>query len=126
VRVLLVPVLPVPVLLVPVLLVTGGAADPGVAGRGRTVARQNRTVSRAVAPRRPLTDQLGEELPVVHQGLAQLLGGCLAALVALDNVVRLPIPAQRVGVLDRQLSHLLVEVVSRVAAFGHQSGEQLV
>src|SRR4029453_4948364 len=77
-------------------------------------------------PRRPVLQQLLEQRPVVHQRLAQVLGGGLGAVVAGGDGVGGPVVVHHLGVVDRDVGGPLLEVVDRVAAVAHDRGDQPV
>lgn len=62
----------------------------------------------------------------MHQGLTQVLGAGLAALVAQADLVGVAVVGQGAGVFDGEGRELLVVVPGRVAALGDQAGDQFV
>ena len=82
-------------------------------------------VGRAL-PDRLLAEQVGEECPVVDDRLPELLGAGLASGVAQVDLVRVPVVAQRAGVLDGEVGDLVGEVAGRVALLLDEPGDQFV
>jgi hypothetical protein len=70
--------------------------------------------------------QLGEQRPVVHERLSEVVGARQPLLIGLVDRVGGPVVLGHLGVVDRDVGSSLLEVVDRVAPVAHDLGHQAV
>jgi len=70
--------------------------------------------------------QLRKQRPVVHERLAQVVGACQPLAVGPGDHVGCTVVLHHVGMIDRDVVGLLLEVLDRVAPFTQYLGDQRV